>query len=331
MQDIKQYDRQFLLDLLENMWTVRKFEETAADCFVKGMVSGNLHICLGQEGLVVGANSALEPTDFVTASHRGHGHCLMKSKDPDRTMAELFGKTEGFCGGHGGSMHVTKVESGLLGANGIVGGGIPLATGSAMASKLKGDGAVTVAFFGDGATNQGCFHECINMAAAWKLPVVYFVENNGFAVSVPIDTVINTPDLAERAKGYNIPGEVVDGTDVLAVYEATRRAVERARRGEGPSLIDCHVYKFIGHFVGDPAAYLPQSYKDAAHEQDAIEKFKKQLLDNQIASEEELAAMEQRVIEKIEHAKEFAISAPLPDKSTVLDHNYSCDNERSVR
>ncbi len=331
MQEITAYDKSFLLELFENMCTVRRFEETAADCFLKGMVSGNLHICVGEEGMVVGANSALRPTDYITASHRGHGHCLMKSGDPDRTMAELFGKTEGFCGGHGGSMHVTKVESGLLGANGIVGGGIPIATGSALTSKLKGDGSVTVAFFGDGATNQGCFHECINMAAAWKLPIVYFIENNGYAVSVPIGSVTNTETLAERAKGYNIPSEVVDGTDVLAVYEATRRAVERARNGEGPSIIDCHVYKFIGHFVGDPAAYLPQSYKDTAHAEDAILKFKKVLLDAGMAQEDELSAIEQQVEEKIQHAKEFAIQAPEPDKSTVLEHNYSSDNERSVR
>ncbi|MCD8249980.1 MAG: thiamine pyrophosphate-dependent dehydrogenase E1 component subunit alpha [Lachnospiraceae bacterium] len=331
MQEEKTYDRQFLLKLLENMWMIRKFEETAGDCFTKGMVSGNLHICVGQEGLVAGANSALEPSDYITASHRGHGHCLMKSGDADRTMAELFGKADGFCGGRGGSMHVSRVESGLLGANGIIGGGIPIATGSALASSLKGDGAVTVAFFGDGAANQGCFHECINMAAAWKLPVIYFIENNGYAVSVPINTVTNTADLAERAKGYNIPGIVVDGTDVLEVYEATKQAVDRARAGEGPTLIDCHVYKFIGHFVGDPAAYIPQSYKDAAHEQDPIGKFRKYLLDHGIATVEEMDVIEQKAAAKIEHAKEFAIHAPAPEGSAVLDNNYSSDNERSVR
>lgn len=329
--NIKNYDKGFLLGMLENMWTIRKFEETAADCFYKGMINGNLHICVGQEGLIVGANSALEQSDYISVSHRGHGHCLMKSQDPDKTMAELFGKTEGFCKGRGGSMHVTKVSSGLLGANGIVGGGIPLATGSALTSMVNGDGAVTIAFFGDGATNQGCFHECINMASAWKLPIVYFVENNGFAVSVPIETVTNTPNLAERAKGYNIPGEVVDGTDILAVYEATKKAVDRARNGEGPSIIDCHVYKFIAHFVGDPGAYVPESYKKEAHEKDAILKFKAQLVENNIASEAELEEIEKRVDEKIAHAKEFAINAPLPDKASALDYNYSTDNERCVR
>lgn len=172
------YEKEFLLKVLENLWKVRKFEQRAMEGGLKGEIKGNIHVCLGEEGAVVGANMALESTDYITASHRGHGHCVMKSDDVEHTLAELYGKESGFCHGRGGSMHVTKVESGLLGANGIVGGGIPLATGSALASKINRDGAVSVAFFGDGATNQGCFHECINMAAVWKLPIVYFIENN---------------------------------------------------------------------------------------------------------------------------------------------------------
>lgn len=324
------YEKDFLMKILEDMLTVRKFEQSASDSFIKGMISGNVHVCTGGEGAVVGANMALKPTDFITASHRGHGHCIVKSRDLNRTMAELFGKDSGLCYGRGGSMHVTKVENGMLGANGIVGGGIPIAAGSALASKIDDDGAVTVSFFGDGATNQGCFHECLNMAAIWKLPIIFFIENNQYAVSVDINTVINTETLAERANAYNIYNEVVDGTDVLLVYEATKRAVERARNGEGPTLIDCHIYRFTGHFVGDPAKYMSEDYLNQAHKSDVIDKFKDYLLYNNIAEKEEIEKMEKAIDEKIILAKQFAIESQVPDKSSVLDYNYSCDNERGV-
>jgi Pyruvate/2-oxoglutarate dehydrogenase complex, dehydrogenase (E1) component, eukaryotic type, alpha subunit len=327
---MQSYDKNFLMEVLENLWTVRKFEECAKDSFLKGEIKGNVHVCLGEEGAVVGANMALKPSDYIAVSHRGHGHCVMKSKDVDHAMAELFGKETGFCHGRGGSMHVTKLESGLLGANGIVGGGIPLATGSALTSKIDGDGAVSVSFFGDGATNQGCFHECMNMAAAWKLPIVYFIEDNQYAVSVNIHTVVNTETLAQRAQGYGIPGVVVDGTDVLAVYEAMSTAVERARNGEGPTLIDCNVYRFTGHYVGDPAAYMSEQYLKEAHEKDVIEKFKAKLLEEKVATAEEMDALEAKVAAKIDEAKKFAVESPAPDKSGVLDYNYSMDNERSV-
>ena len=267
------YEKEFLLKVLENLWKVRKFEQRAMEGGLKGEIKGNIHVCLGEEGAVVGANMALESTDYITASHRGHGHCVMKSDDVEHTLAELYGKESGFCHGRGGSMHVTKVESGLLGANGIVGGGIPLATGSALASKINRDGAVSVAFFGDGATNQGCFHECINMAAVWKLPIVYFIENNQYAVSTNIHTTCATSTLAQRAQGYGIEGDVVDGTDVLAVYEAMQKAVAHARSGKGPVLLECDVYRYTGHYVGDPGKYMSEAYNAAAHENDVINKF----------------------------------------------------------
>lgn len=326
----KKYTQDFLMELMTQMWLVRKFEQSASDSFLKGQISGNLHVCIGEEAAIVGANAALEKRDYISASHRGHGHCLMKSKDVNGAMAELFGKESGLCKGRGGSMHVTKVESGLLGANGIVGGGIPIATGSALASKVNGDDAVTIAFMGDGATNQGCFHECINMAAVWKLPIVYFIENNGYAVSVEISSVTNTESLAERAKAYQIPGEVIDGTDVLAVYEATKQAVEHARSGNGPTLIDCKMYKFTGHFVGDPAAYLPQEYKDKGRALDPIERFRQYILKNKAADEQALAAAEKRMEAQIAAAKEFAMNSPLPGVETLLEYNYTSDNERSV-
>ena len=324
------YSKEFLMKVLEKMMTIRKFEQTAADSFLKGQINGNVHVCLGEEGSVVGANMALEPTDYISASHRGHGHCIMKSGDVNRTMAELFGKETGFCKGRGGSMHVTKVDSGLLGANGIVGGGIPLATGSALASKLNHDNSVTVAFFGDGATSQGCFHECLNMAATWKLPVIFFIENNGFAVSTRINTVINTATLAARAQAYDIPGVVVDGTDVLAVYEAVKEAAARARNGEGPTLIESKMYRFTGHFIGDPAAYMSDEYKTEAESKDPIEKYITKLLSEGIASQEEIDTLDQKTKEIIEKAHEFALNSPMPESKDVLLYNYSCENERST-
>ncbi len=327
---MQEYSKDFLIEMLENLWTVRLFEQSAGKSFIKGEISGNVHVCTGQEGAVVGANMALEPEDYIAASHRGHGHCIMKSHDVDHTMAELFGRTTGFCRGRGGSMHVTKIESGLLGANGIVGGGIPLATGSALASKIDGDNAVTVVFFGDGASNQGCFHECVNMAAAWKLPIIYFIENNEFAVSVNIKNVCNTETLAERAKGYGIPGERIDGTNVLEVYETVKKAAEWVRKGNGPMLIDCKVYRFTGHFIGDSVDYVPEEYFREAHEQDPIDKFKAYLLEQKVATAEEMDAVQQKASDRIEKARQFALASPLPDKAAVTAFNYSCDNERSV-
>ena len=227
-------------------------------------------------------------------------------------------------------MHVTKVESGLLGANGIVGGGIPLATGSALASKINRDGAVSVAFFGDGATNQGCFHECINMAAVWKLPIVYFIENNQYAVSTNIHTTCATSTLAQRAQGYGIDGDVVDGTDVLAVYEAMRKAVAHARSGKGPVLLECDVYRYTGHYVGDPGKYMSEAYNEAAHENDVINKFKAYLLAEGAATQAEMDAVEAAVEARMEKAYQFALESPLPDPADVLKYNYACDNERSV-
>ena len=319
------YEKEFLLKVLENLWKVRKFEQRAMEGGLKGEIKGNIHVCLGEEGAVVGANMALESTDYITASHRG-----MKSDDVEHTLAELYGKESGFCHGRGGSMHVTKVESGLLGANGIVGGGIPLATGSALASKINRDGAVSVAFFGDGATNQGCFHECINMAAVWKLPIVYFIENNQYAVSTNIHTTCATSTLAQRAQGYGIEGDVVDGTDVLAVYEAMQKAVAHARSGKGPVLLECDVYRYTGHYVGDPGKYMSEAYNAAAHENDVINKFKAYLLAEGAATQAEMDAVEAAVEARMEKAYQFALESPLPDPADVLKYNYACDNERSV-
>ncbi|MEG1988804.1 MAG: thiamine pyrophosphate-dependent dehydrogenase E1 component subunit alpha, partial [Oscillibacter sp.] len=253
-------DRQWYLKAYEQMVRIRDFETKAADCFTKSELAGNIHLSMGQEGSGVGTCMALRDTDFITCTHRGHGHCLAKGAKANLAMAELFGKESGYCKGRGGSMHIVDVGLGILGANGIVGAGIPLAAGSALASKIKGDGAVTVAFFGDGASNQGTFHESVNMAAAWKLPVVFLIENNHYGVSTEIHRVTNTETLAIRAAAYGIPGVTVDGTDVEAVYHAASEAVERARAGDGPSIVETLVYRYQGHYCGDPAAYRPKEY-----------------------------------------------------------------------
>ena len=324
------YEKDFLLKLYGGMVRVRRFEEKAADCFTKGMLAGNIHLCIGQEASVVGSNAALRPTDYITSTHRGHGHLLGKGADSKKMMAELFGKSTGYCRGKVGSMHAADVGLGILAANGIVGAGIPIATGSAMASKIMGTDEVTLCFFGDGASNQGTFHESINMAAAWHLPVVYLCENNHYGVSTEIHRVTNTDTIAVRAKAYDIPGVTVDGCDVLAVYEAVKKAVAHARAGKGPYLVENIVYRWQGHYCGDPAAYRPKEYLEEAHEHDPIANFRKKLLEDGVATEAELDAIDKEKADEIEAAYEFADSSPYPDVSEAFTDVYCEDNEECV-
>ncbi len=324
------YPKEFLLKLFEDMVRIRMFEEKAAECFTKGMLAGNIHLCIGQEGSTVGASAALEKTDFIASTHRGHGHCIAKGAKTDLALAELFGKKTGYCKGKGGSMHIVDVNLGILGANGIVGAGIPIAAGSALASKILGDKHVTLCFFGDAASNQGTFHESINMAAAWKLPVIFMCENNGYGVSVPISKVTNTDSIAVRAKAYGIPGVTVGGEDVLAVYEAVKEAVARARSGQGPSIVETRVYRWQGHYCGDPANYRPKEYLVNAHKNDPIALFRARLLKDKTASETELAAIEAAMIKEIEDATAFAEQSGYPDVSEALTDVYSSDNARCV-
>ncbi len=323
------YSDEFLLAMYKDMVRIRKFETKAGECFTKGMLAGNIHLSIGQEAVAAGANRALEERDYITTTHRGHGHCIGKGAQTDKSMAELFGKATGYCGGKGGSMHIADVSLGILGANGIVGAGLPIATGSALASHILGTDEVTLCFFGDSASNNGTFHEAINMAAAWKLPIVYLCENNQYGVSVHIDSVINTDSIAVRAKAYGIPGKTVDGNDAIAVYEAVKEAVAHARAGLGPSLIECKTYRHQGHYCGDPANYRPKSYLEEARKNDAIEIMKKQLLENDIDLKV-LEAVEKAAADEIEAAYEFAQESPYPDVSTVTDDVYAIDNDRSI-
>ena len=325
------YEKSFLLSLYRDMGRIRAFEEHAAECFTKGMLAGNIHLSIGQEAAEAGAFAAIGPQDYFTSPHRGHGHAIARGADPNLAMAELFGKAAGYCKGKGGSMHIADMEKmNHLGANGIVGAGQPISAGSALASKIMGDNSVTVGCFGDGSTNEGTFHEALNMAATWKLPLVWFIENNCYGVSTEIHRVTNTDTIAIRAKAYDIPGVTVDGCDVLTVYEAVQKAVEHARSGKGPYLVETNVYRWWGHYCGDPCAYRPKEYLEEGHAHDPIVILRDKLLANQIATEAELQAAEKDMADEIAAAYEFACNSPYPDTAEALTDVYYEDNERRV-
>ncbi len=330
MASKKKYSKEMLLDFYRTMNRIRNFEEKAAECFTKGMLAGNIHLSIGQEAAEAGAFAAIQEKDYFTSTHRGHGHVIARGGDANRAMAELFGKKTGYCKGKGGSMHIADMaKMNHLGANGIVGAGQAISAGSALASKILGDDCVTVGCFGDGSTNEGTFHESLNMAATWKLPMVWFIENNCYGVSTEIHRVTNTPDLASRAAAYDVPFAVVDGTDVCAVYEAMLKAMEHARSGKGPYVVEAKVYRYQGHYCGDPAVYRPAKYMEDALANDGIEKLGKKLLDMGVA-EEELAKIKAEAEAEMAAAVKFADESPYPDPSEVLEDMYTTDNERCV-
>jgi pyruvate dehydrogenase E1 component alpha subunit len=325
------FTKKMLLDLYTTMVRIRDFEEAAADCFMKGMLAGNIHLSIGQEAVASGACYAMDKEDYMTTTHRGHGHCIAKGGDMNKMFAELMGKKTGYCKGKGGSMHIADV-AGLhhLGANGIVGGGLAIATGSALASKIWKDNHVTVCFFGDGASNQGVFHESLNMAAAWKLPVVYVIESNRYAVSTEVHRVTNTKYLSVRAKAYDIPGETFDGNDPTIVYSAVKKALDYARSGKGPYLLEFETYRHQGHYCGDPATYRPASYMEEAHKKDCIVNMRAKLLKDGTATEDELKGIEDAAKNEVAAALKFAEDSDWPDPSEATTEMYSSDNERSV-
>lgn len=327
---MKKKDKELSLKFYKEMLRLRTFEEKASELFTQAMLAGNIHLCIGQEAAEVGACAALEPTDYIVGTHRGHGQCIAKGCKTDMMMAELFGKETGYCNGKGGSMHIADLNLGILGANGIVGAGTAIGAGSALASKILGDNDVTLIFFGDGASNEGYFHESLNMASAWNLPAIYLCENNKYGVSVCIDRVCNVEDIADRAKGYGIPGVVVDGNDAFAVYEAVKEAAKRAREGKGPTLIEAKTFRYHGHYEGDPQMYKTKEEMDEWRNRDAIERIKNDILSNKIATEDEIEAINKEVQDEIEKAVEFAKESPYPDASKVTDDVYTTDNERGV-
>ena len=315
-------DRETLLGMYEKMMQIRTFEDLAGNNFAAGLVPGFVHLYAGEEAVAVGICSQLTDNDFITSTHRGHGHCIAKGVDIAGMVAELMGKSTGVCKGKGGSMHIADIEKGMLGANGIVGGGIPLACGAALTAKTLGTGGVAVCFFGDGAANQGTFHEGLNLAAIWNLPVVFVCENNGYAESTPVRYHCAASDIANRAGAYEIPGVVVDGLDVFAVYEAATEAIARARRGDGPSLLEAKTYRFYGHFQGDQVTYRTTDELELYKQRDPIAALRKAIIDRGIASVDELDAIDTRVTQQLDDAWVDAKAAPFPEPEEALTDVY---------
>lgn len=315
-------DKSRLLNMYEQMMTIRQFEERAGKEFAAGRIPGFVHLYAGEEAVAVGVCTHLTDDDFITSHHRGHGHCIAKGVDINAMVAELLGREAGACRGKGGSMHIADVDKGMLGANGIVGGGFPLATGAGMTAKFNARGQVAVCFFGDGAGNQGTFHESLNLASIWKLPVVYVAENNGYAESTPVTYHMSCRDIAQRAVSYDMPGVTVDGLDVFAVYEAAGEAIARARRGEGPSLIECKTYRYFGHFEGDTITYRTKEEVASYRSRDPIIALRRSMQDRGIVTAEELDTIDNRVAERIEAAWQFAQKTPLPAPEEALTDVY---------
>lgn len=311
--------REKLVLMYERMLKIRHFEERVRDLFAAGEMPGFVHLYLGEEAVAAGACAALEETDFITSTHRGHGHIVAKGGEVKRMMAELYGKATGYNKGKGGSMHIAAPTLGILGANGIVGAGLPIATGAGLSAKLRGTGQVALCFFGDGASNQGTFHESVNIASAFDLPVVYVCENNMYGVGTKQCDVRNVQDIADRAVGYGIPGLAVDGNDVIAVYEACREAVERARSGKGPTLIECKTYRWQCHFEGEPDTYRSSEEVAAWREREPIEPYRARLIEQGVLTEDQADAIEADVGRELDDAVEFARESPLPDPETALE------------
>ncbi len=315
-------DKSRLVRLYEQMQTIRVFEERAGKEFAAGRIPGFVHLYAGEEAVAVGVCTHLTDDDFITSHHRGHGHCIAKGVDVRKMVAELLGREAGACRGKGGSMHIADVSKGMLGANGIVGGGFPLAAGAGLTAKTNGKGQVAVCFFGDGAANQGTFHEGLNLAGIWKLPVVFVAENNGYAESTPVTYHMSCRDIADRAAGYGMPGVTIDGMDIFAVYEAAGEAIARARRGEGPSLIECKTFRYYGHFEGDAITYRTKEEVDSYRSRDAIQALRRSIVQRGIAAAQELEAVDKQVQERIDDAWRFAEAAPLPAPEDALTDVY---------
>jgi len=316
-------NKEQLLDMYKKMVTIRAFELKAVELFAAGQIPGFVHLYLGEEAIATGVCASLEKKDYIASTHRGHGHLIAKGGDIKIMMAELFGRTTGYCKGKGGSMHIADVDLGILGANGIVGAGMPLATGAAFTCKYKENGAVAVAFFGDGASDRATFHESLNLASTWKLPIVFLCENNGWAISNSQENHQNVTDISDRASGYGIPGVSVDGNDVIAVYEAAAAAIDRARKGDGPTLVECKSWRWRGHFEGDPGAYKDPKDQEEWLAKDPIPRLEKNLLKLKYATQAEINDIKASADAELEAAIKFAESSPVPDPSELFTDVYA--------
>ncbi|SFR72418.1 pyruvate dehydrogenase E1 component alpha subunit [Halogeometricum rufum] len=313
------------LEILRRMLTIREFDTKAGELFADGELPGFVHLYIGEEAVGVGAVSALEQDDYITSTHRGHGHCIAKGLDPYQMMAELYGKRDGYCNGKGGSMHIADVDAGMLGANGIVGAGPPLATGAALTADYKDEDRVALAFFGDGAVAQGQVHEAINLAATWNLPAVFVIENNQFGEGTPMEKQHNVEHLSATAEAYDIPGFTVDGMDVTAVYEAVEEARSRAADGGGPTLIEADTYRYEGHFEGDHQPYRSEEDVQIWKDRDAIETFKDRLVEAGTLTQEEFEDLREEVSAEIDDAANSAKDADYPDPSEAYEDMFGAN------
>jgi acetoin:2,6-dichlorophenolindophenol oxidoreductase subunit alpha len=312
------------MQMLRTMFRIRTFETNVEQLFLNGEIPGFVHLYIGEEAVGTGVMANLRKDDYITSTHRGHGHVLAKGGDASRAMAELFGKKTGYCKGKGGSMHIADFSVGMLGANGIVGGGFNIAAGAGMSIQIRQADQVAVCFFGDGASNRGTFHEALNWAAVFKLPVVFVNENNQYASTTPAQYGVSVANVSDRAGAYGIPGVSVDGNDVTEVYDAARWCIERARSGEGPSLLEAKTYRIKGHFVGDPEKYRQKSeVKEWMEKHDPIKKYREVLLDAKAGNEKAFAAIEKEEQKHIAQAIEFATTSDYPDPEEAMDDLFS--------
>lgn len=316
---MKNISKDIVIALLKTMLKIRRFEEKAIQLYQKNKLYGQLHPYLGQESIAAGACMTLNEKDYILSTHRGHGHCIARGGDLNKMMAELFGKVTGYCNGRGGSMHIADPELGILGANGIVGGGMPISVGSGLSSKIKGNSSVTICFFGDGAANNGVFHESLNMSAIFKLPVVYICENNLFAVSTSVKKSTSCENIADRSISYNIPGYKINGNDPIEVYLTVEKAVKYAREGNGPSLIEAKTYRFTGHHLNDAEKYRDRDeVKFYRKIKDPVINFINKLLQEEIITKAELNKIEEEISKKIEDSVIFAENSPEPSLDEFL-------------
>jgi pyruvate dehydrogenase E1 component alpha subunit len=312
-----------LAELYERILVIRRFEERVVTLFRRNKLPGFVHLYIGQEAVAVGACAPLRADDYITSTHRGHGHVIAKGGDPSRMMAELYGRATGYCRGKGGSMHITDMSLGMLGANGIVSGGLPIAVGAAYGAKLlRRTDQVVAAFFGDGATNEGPFHEAMNMAAAWQLPVVFVCENNYYGVSTRLDRVSPTTELTRRADGYAMTAVSIDGNDVLAVRDAMTEAVAAARRGEGPVFLECRTFRHRGHYEGENPHYWDPDERQRWLDNDPVTRTRERLAADGL-SEVAIAEIEARVVARIDEAVAFAEASPMPDPADALQDVFA--------
>jgi pyruvate dehydrogenase E1 component alpha subunit len=313
------YSRHFWEQLYRTLYTIRTFETQCVKLYRQGLIIGYFHPYLGEEAIAAGVCAALRDDDYIVSTHRGHGHCIARGGELRKMVAEVLGREDGYCRGRGGSMHIADVTKGNMGANGIVGAGIPLGVGAALGVSVRGGDQVVAIFFSDGAANNGVFAESLNLAAIWDLPVVFVLENNHYAVSSPIEEMSRIPDLYRRAEGYGVPASAVDGNDVLAVYEKTQEAIELCRAGKGPVLIETKTYRHGGHHVNDPGAYMPKDRLEQYKARDPVKLGRRYLIERGDFTEEQVLSLEDEIDGQMAEAIEFAKSSPAPSVDAFLE------------